>query len=260
MCSTVVGLQVYCKLFSKVFVPVTHHDEMKGWFFKFVCPGNAMSTLHDRLLLLKNATVKSNLGVEEVCHEKYVNIAFNNRNNDMLVSTKSGEMIRQSLNIELRGGNVAQEWEMQDMFFNNNNIKPRWSNCNSTWGILNETTGKWSGAVGVIQRDEADYAISVFAVSHLRSQVGAFSPTHFSPRNWVTKSPEELSPTWNLFGLFTKVSVQMFLRFAFLTMYRACQPFIPHITPVLINELINEKEIGKSNRSCIVSALSLRPS
>ena len=148
-----------------------------------------------------------NLGFEEVCKEKYVKIAYNNRPNALgkLVSNLSGEMIKHTPKIKLTYVNVAWEWEIQDMFFKTNNIKPQWYNCNSDWGKLNETTGQWSGAVGMIQRDEADYAIDVFAVTYPRSQVAAFSPTHFSPRNWITKFPEKLSPMWNLLRLFTKV-------------------------------------------------------
>ena len=199
-------------LFLQVFAPLTHHVGSKGWFFKLVCPGNAMSALHDRLLLLKNAAVNGYLGFEEVCKEKYVKIAYNNRlrKNGRLVDNISGEMIKYPPRIRLSSINVVWEWEIQDMFFKTNNIKPQWYYCNSTWGTLNETTGQWSGAVGMIQRDEADYAIDVFAVTYSRSQVAAFSPTHFSPRSWITKFPEKLSPMWNLFGLFTEVFLSMF--------------------------------------------------
>ena len=41
-----------------------------------------------------------------------------------------------------------------------NNIIPNCKNANYTWGILNYTTGQWSAAVGHIQRDEVDYALS----------------------------------------------------------------------------------------------------
>ena len=51
---------------------------MKGWFFQFVCPGNSLSTEHDRLLLLKNATVNRNLGFDDVCKEKRVKIVYYN--------------------------------------------------------------------------------------------------------------------------------------------------------------------------------------
>ena len=43
-----------------------------------VCPGNAMSVSYERLLLLKNATVNSNLGFNDVCNERHVIVAYNN--------------------------------------------------------------------------------------------------------------------------------------------------------------------------------------
>ena len=43
-----------------------------------VCPGNAMSVSHERLLLLKNSTVNRNLGFNDVCNEKHVIVAYNN--------------------------------------------------------------------------------------------------------------------------------------------------------------------------------------
>ena len=101
--------------------------------------------------------------------------------------------------------NIAWEWEIQKAFFATNNIKPIWLNANYTWGTLNETTAQWSGAVGMIQRDEADYAISGFAGTYARSKVAALSPgIEYLPLHWLTRYPLELPPTWNLFGLFTK--------------------------------------------------------
>ena len=55
----------------KVFVPMTH-DGFKGWIFNFVCPGNAKSVFHEKLLLLRNATVNKNLGFDEICDKKQV--------------------------------------------------------------------------------------------------------------------------------------------------------------------------------------------
>ena len=64
---------------------------------------------------------------------------------------------------------------------------------------------QWSGAVGVIQRNEADYAVFAFASTYERSKVATFSSvTHYYPLHWLTKYPQKLSPTWNLMGLFTK--------------------------------------------------------
>ena len=100
---------------------------------------------------------------------------------------------------------IAWEYEIQAAFFETNNIEPIWIDCNSTWGTLNYTTGQWSGAVGMIQRDEADYAIFGFAGTYARSKVAAFSPgIEYTPYHWLTRYPLELPPTWNLLGLFTK--------------------------------------------------------
>ena len=60
-----------------MFVPLTHNG-VKGWFFNLVCPGNAMSVSHERLLLLKNAAVNRNLSFDNVCVEKHVVVAYIN--------------------------------------------------------------------------------------------------------------------------------------------------------------------------------------
>ena len=61
------------------------------------------------------------------------------------------------------------------------------------------------GAVGVVERDEADYAMWAFGGTYGRSLVTVFSsPMTYLPYHWLTRYPNELSPTWNLIGLFTK--------------------------------------------------------
>ena len=62
----------------KVFVPL-NREGAKGWIFNIVCPGNAMSVSHERLLLLKIAKVNRNLSFDEVCGEKHVLIAYRNQ-------------------------------------------------------------------------------------------------------------------------------------------------------------------------------------
>ena len=173
---------------------------MKGWFFEFVCPGYSLSTKHEGMLLLKNATVNRNLGFNDVCKEKHVKIGYSNRQGPggMFVSDKTGEMIKYMLVPTLKGSkNVAYQWELEEMFFIKNNIKPEWIQFSTNdWGYLNETTGQWSGAVGLIQRDEADYAISEFSAFYARGKVVAFSPTSFKPRYWATTRRRK-SPIWN---------------------------------------------------------------
>ena len=162
-----------------------------------------MSVFNERLFLLKNATIKRNLGFDDVCVEKQVYVAYINYG--FRVSNITGEMVIFYLKTFVRHTPVAWEWEIQAAFFEYNYINPHWINCNRTWGTLNYTTGQWSGAVGLIQRDEADYAICCFAGTHPRSKVAAFSPgIQYLPYHWLTRYPLELPPTWNLLGLFTK--------------------------------------------------------
>ena len=87
-----IGQELICKCLWKVIVPLTH-DGVKGWIFKLVCPGNGMSVSHERLLLLKNATVNWNLGFNDVCKEKHVYVAYNNEWGGFEVSNITGEMV-----------------------------------------------------------------------------------------------------------------------------------------------------------------------
>ena len=101
--------------------------------------------------------------------------------------------------------NLAREWEIQAVFFETNNINPLWVNANYTWGWLDNITDTWTGATGMIQSDDADYAIFGFSITYARSKVTGFSAgTYYAPFHWLTRYPQELSPTWNLLRLFTK--------------------------------------------------------
>ena len=185
-----------------MFVPLTHTG-VKGWMFNLVCPGNAMSATHERLLLLKSATVNRNLGFDEVCNEKHVYIGYNNEQGWFGVS--KGELEKLPLKPYVRYYSIAQEPEIQELFFKSYNVTPHWINCNFSWGTLDYTTGQWSGGVGLIQRDEVDYALHGYAGTYPRSKVAAFSPgTSYMPFHWLTRYPLKQTPLWNLTGLFTK--------------------------------------------------------
>ncbi len=166
-----------------------------------------MSVSHEKLLLLKSATVNKVLGFDDVCKEKYVVVAYNNLWPIFIVSRTGETLIKYPpVHPFVRHRSIAWDWEIQAAFFYYNNIKPIWINANFNWGTLNYTTGQWSGAVGLVQRDKADYAIPNFAGTHPRSEVAAFSPgISYKPLHWLTIYPQELSPMWNLLGLFTKV-------------------------------------------------------
>ena len=167
-----------------------------------------MSVTHKRLLLLKNVTVNRNLGLEDVCNEMYVIVAYNDEPFYFEVSNITGNMVEYPVNPFVDYYDIAWEWEIQAGFFKSYNIKPIWLNANYIWGTLNYTTGQWSGAVGMIQRDEADYAMWGFSFTYARSKVVAFAPgTTYQPQYWLTRYPLELSPTWNLLRLFTKAYI-----------------------------------------------------
>ena len=189
----------------KVFVPLIFSG-VKSWIFNLMCPGNTKSLLYESLLLLKNATVKRSLSFDDVCVEKHVSVAYNNEPEAFEFNSITGEMVRYPVAPFVKyPSTVAWEWEIQASFFESNNIKPQWFNANYTWGSLDQVTGQWSGAVGLIQRNVVDYAIWGFSGTYARSKVAAFSSgIDYQPKHWLTRYPRELSPTWNLLGLFTK--------------------------------------------------------
>ena len=137
-----------------------------------------------------------------MCNKKQAIIAYNNLDNWFEVSNITGKMVEYPVNPVVRYAPVIWVWEIQALFFETNNIQPIWINCNYDWGWLNGT--QWTGAIGMIQRDEADYAIPLYDGSYRLSKVAVFSATFYSPYYWLTRYPLELPPTWNLLGLFTK--------------------------------------------------------
>ena len=188
-----------------MFVPLTHNG-VKGWIFNLVCPGNAMSVTHDGLLLQKVATVNRDLSFDEVCGEKHVLVAYKNQWGVFYVHEEKVLVNYPQVRPYVHYSSIAKKWEIEESFFKSYNITPHWINVGyRTRSLLNDTTGQWSGQVGLIQRDEADYAIANFAGTHPRSKVAAFSPgIQYLPYHWLTRYPLELPPTWNLLGLFTK--------------------------------------------------------
>ena len=183
---------------------------MKGWIFKLVCPGNAMSIAHERLLLLKNATVNRNLDFNHMCTERYVNIAYYNHRG---FTVKKGKMVQTGPYISKsptlkHAETISREWEVQDSFFSLHNIKPHWFELDYTIRTeFNVSTGIWTGHYGVIQRNDVDYVHGGILVSSpFESETAAIVPGYiYMPFYYYTRYPLPLSPIWNLLGLFTKV-------------------------------------------------------
>ena len=99
-----------------MFIPLTH-DGVNGWIFNLVCPGNAKSVSHERLLLLKDATVNRNVGFDDLCKEKYAYVAFNNEWEIFEVSNITGEMVRYPVTPYVSYDQIAWEWEIQAAFY-----------------------------------------------------------------------------------------------------------------------------------------------
>ena len=206
---TIVDNQVF---YVKVFVP---HAGVNAWFFDFVCPGFSMSVPHERLLLHKNSTVIRNLDFDKLCKEKQVVYAIKNHQTFFEVSD-AGKLVKYPLRPYLGFKSIAWDWEVLAAFFEFYNVKPKFIICD-TWGILNYTTGQFTAAVGMIQRDEADVAAAGFAVVHSRSKVAEYTQgVTYYEIYWLTRFPKQLDPTWNLLGLFTPL-VWMFIGLSILS-------------------------------------------
>ena len=47
--------------------------------------------------------------------------------------------------------NIPYNFEILKLFFKNKNIN--WINCNYTWGWYDDETGRWTGAVGKVNKE-----------------------------------------------------------------------------------------------------------
>ena len=45
---------------------------------------------------------------------------------------------------------IPWDYEILSSFFENYHITPTWINCYYTWGVFDEETGHWTGAVGKV--------------------------------------------------------------------------------------------------------------
>ena len=147
----------------KVFVPLTQSG-LNGWIFKFVCPGNAMSVLHEGLLMLENGTVNNDLGLHDFCKGKLVKIVihrYGNVHTDNNGNIVEWPPIRPSLRSSI-SSMISDDWEIVQKFIENNDIRPKWYRPKQNFSyeaqdIFNKTTGMWNGTMGIIQRGAVDF-------------------------------------------------------------------------------------------------------
>jgi hypothetical protein len=97
------------------------------------------------MLLTKNGKV--NRGIDEVCTDKFVRVAFNQDSESFEVNTETNALIE----YPMKAGEPAWPWEILSSFFANNKLTPTFKDCNQTWGSLDEDTGLWNGAVAMVK-------------------------------------------------------------------------------------------------------------
>ena len=101
---------------------------------------------------MNNGSVNKNVPFDELCKEKHVNIASNNEAGIFNVDPDTGELEKLPLTPYKGFSSITLEWEIQHDFHTHNNIVPHWSDNNGTWGLLDEDTGLWTGAVGMVTK------------------------------------------------------------------------------------------------------------
>ena len=47
--------------------------------------------------------------------------------------------------------NIAWDWEIIKTFLDHHSLTPTWIYCKQDWGVLDEETGSWTGAVGKVR-------------------------------------------------------------------------------------------------------------
>ena len=201
----------------KVFVPLTKNG-LNGWIFKFVCPGNTMSILHEGLLMLENGTVNIDMGLHDFCKGKQVKIIIHRYGyahayrNGTLAKWPPINLLRVSLS-----SMIPYDWEIIKKFIENNDIQPQWyrPNVHDVKSFFNETTGVWNGSMGRIQHGEADF-FAVAALDQFNSVETAQSAHYSAPLmsikfHWFSRMPQDLSLTWNLLYLLPKEKDHIYL-------------------------------------------------
>ena len=56
---------------------------------------------------------------------------------------------------------IPYDFEILEVFFENKNIN--WINCNYTWGWYDDETGRWTGAVGKVNKEPQVHSPAFFS-------------------------------------------------------------------------------------------------
>ena len=101
-------------------------------------------------LILKGG--KGSLEYKDICQrpELSARIAYNNWPGFFELD-KNEQLVEYKVNpITGIRSNIPWEYEILSSFLSNYHITPIWINCNFTFGLFDEETGHWTGAVGQV--------------------------------------------------------------------------------------------------------------
>ena len=125
-----------------------NHENL-GTLFHLYCPER---NLPHKIMIFNNGTMKDDLNYKDYCNvEHEVRIAYNNQ--EEVFKIVNDAMVQHHPFMRLfftEYGQLSEEYEILGSFFLKYNIKPKWINCNYTWGSFDDKTGHWTGAVGQV--------------------------------------------------------------------------------------------------------------
>ena len=123
--------------------------------FKVYCPGQYKRS-PQKMFMYNDGSVSKNVQYKDICTEKFtVNIGYNNEPPSYeIFEVVNNSMVEYDVNIVTGRGYISQDWEILSIFFQNYNLIINWVDCNYTYGVYDDKTGKWTGAVGKVHFDQ----------------------------------------------------------------------------------------------------------
>ena len=162
-----------------------------------MCPGNAKSLTHEKLLMLKNATVNQNMDFNELCQPHvYIGLGLYQGQFSFEWDWEQWKWIMEEyppIEVSNEYSRRSWDWEIQSSFFKSNNIIPHWIDDYSHLGFLK-----------MLLNNTVDYCPVPQTVNTVALNVLADASSVISndPYHWVSRKPDALPLTWNLLYLF----------------------------------------------------------
>ena len=111
-------------------------------------------------MMQDNGSVSKNVKYENICKEQFpVHVAYNHQhfwfeivNNSMVDSMVKYQQLHGWFKEWYTA--IPRDNEILSIFFEHYDIITKWINCNYTWGVYDDETGKWTGLVGQVNMDD----------------------------------------------------------------------------------------------------------